>query len=184
MTGVCALTCPRVPDGLIADSVHRGKFVGAQRAGNYLSHLLNGKAGQWAAPTDPSTLQRFPHVLGVGSRRQVLRLNANRPIATMQNMQSSGYFAVKNLMANPVRVHASVATAVNPSIAVPLQVAPPVPAPVAGWSFWHDPTELLLGRKTVGYWHGEGLLDKHAILRFRHSGHLLTVGRKRAMVNE
>lgn len=183
MTGVCALTCSSVPDGLVADPVHRSKFVGAQRAGKYLSDLFVTKTGPGATPAHPPTLQRFTHVLGMGSRRQVTRLNAYWPVATVQNVQSSGYLSVKNLVAESVRIHAAVPSAVDPTVSVSLQVAPPVPAPVAGWTLRHDPTKLLLGRKTVRYWHGEGLLGKHTFLRFRHSSHLLTVGRKRAMVN-
>lgn len=184
MTGVRAPTHSCMPNGLVADSIHRGKLVGTQRACQYLSDLFIIKAGLGSAPTDPAPLKGFTHILGVRSRRQVTRLNTHGPVATMQNMQASGYIAVKELVTDPVGVDAAVSTAVNPTVPVSLQVSTPVPAPILGRRFRHNPSKLLLGRKAVRYGHRESLLRKHTILRFIHLTHPLTVGRKRAMVNE
>jgi hypothetical protein len=173
-----------MPNRLVADSVNRGELVGAKTTSEYLSHLILIEAGFGATPTDTTALQRLAHILGMRSRRQVARLNTYGPVAAMENVQASRDFAAKQSVADPVCVHTPVASAVNPAVAVPLQVAPPVPAAFFRWLFRHDPAELLLGCKAVRYGHGEGLLRKHCVLRVLDLAHPLTVGRKRAMVNE
>lgn len=183
MTGVSALACPSVPNGLVAHTVYRSQLVGTQGTGKYLSDLFIVQTWLGSAPTDPPSLKCLSHVLRVGTSRQMLGLHADRAVTAMQNMQARRYGAVKDVVADPVGIGATVNAAVNPAVAVSLPVAAPIPAPVVRWRLWHNPLELLPGRKTVRYGHGQRLLLKHLDLRFHVLLHALTVSCKRSRVN-
>ena len=183
MTGVCALACSRVPNGLVAHPVHRGQLVGTQRTRKYFGDLLITQATQRSTATDPTALQRLSHVLCVRTGRQMLGLHADRSVTAVQNMQSRRYGSVEDVVTDPVGVGAAMNAAIDPAIPVALLVTAPIPAPIGRWRLWHNPLKLLLGRKTMRYGHWQSLLWKHAILRFRHLDHLLTVSCKRSMVN-
>lgn len=183
MTGVRALARPCVPNGLVTHAIHRSQLVGTERTGKNLGDLLIIQTWLGTAPADPPALKCFSHVLRVSPCRQVSGLDADGPVAAVQNMQARGHGAVKDVVADPVGVDTAVDAAVDPAVAVPLQVTAPVPAAILWRRLRHDPLELLSWGKTMGYGHWQGLLLGHLVLRSDRLLHALTVSCKRSRVN-
>lgn len=94
------------------------------------------------------TFYSFSHVLGLITKMQASRVDADGPIALMENEKATSGTVVK-----PIGDHMGQILVSDIQLAVPgvlVDAASPVPAPFSGWFSGHEPSEGLGFGETIG----------------------------------
>jgi len=121
-------------DSFATDPDSLGDCVRRNAPGSPLSNVYNLALGQFRAPRFlaallPALRYLVRHVIGAGSKKQVIGANTARVVASMQNTQFASGCASHKLPSNAVyRFDTARATAANFPVSAPVDVRRPLPA--------------------------------------------------------